>query len=640
MSSLPNNQNAYEEYALHKDRIIDLWNKGHRDESSKLMARVNPSELKDIKILKTFAIHYFNVKQFKLSASFFRRAVELNPQDAPAYVNLGAALRAAGFHDKALHCYERALAIDPKGANVYSNMGNAYKSLKQYAKAEEAFKKGLQQQDGDYESHYINLAALYLDTDKFDKAYEVLESLLMRQSNSARAYAYYARGLTMQGFFEEANIFYRKSLALNDKDDGAWMNYSQSLKGLARMDESVKALEKCLELSPKSEYGHYHMGLFCLLKGDLKRGFKEYQWRWRVDSFPSPKRPFKQPYWIGQDLENKQILIYGEQGVGEEIMFSHMVKMILGEKPSKVYLESDHRLLPLLQRTYPEVEVFTRKVNVPPHTLSSDIDYYSAAGSLGRAFLGRFNNFPDHDGYLVPDADRAKAFKELFDKQAKGKLKIGIAWKSLNQNLGGPKTIQLPNWQKIVGQDAFFIRLQYGDCTKDLADLKEQTGLGMYEIPDLDTREDLDGLAAAIQGLDLVITTSNVTAHLAGGLGIPCWTLLPYVPLWHWFLEREDSPWYPSMLMFRQSIRNDWSHVLKRIEERLTKLLAGEVGLDHRAERRAKLKEEQKEKREPSVKVKKGSYKNKKEALVQDEVALTEVAPKPKAVKAKKVKKS
>ena len=405
---------------------------------------------------------------------------------------------------------------------------------------------------------------------------------MKKQPEYAKAYAQFARSLASDDRDEEAATFYVKALELDPKDDAAHLNYSQNLKSQKRLDESIEHLEKCLELNPKSEFGHYHMGLFMLLQGkDLKKAFREYQWRWKVEGFPSPKRLFRNKHWTGQSLHGKRIVVWGEQGVGEEIMFSNMINNILAEKPEKIYLEADHRLVPLFQRSWPEIEAFKREVKTPEKYLDKTIEYQSPSGSLSRGFRTSWRSFPKHKGYLTPCPKRVKEFKDRYAEIApKDDLKIGIAWKSLNKTLGGPKTITLSDWKDILSQDGtWFTKLQYGDCEQDLRELKEETGIEIYDDPTIDHKEDLDGLAAQISSLDLVITTSNVTAHLAGALNIPALVLLPHVPLWHWFLDRKDSPWYPSLTMFRQYRKNDWLPVLANVAKHLEGILKGDLPL-------------------------------------------------------------
>ncbi|MHA1539764.1 MAG: tetratricopeptide repeat protein [Alphaproteobacteria bacterium] len=544
-----------------------LWKQKKRDEALAIYSKIAPHHLNHSQMLHNLSVAAYNQGKHKRAILYMKRIVELNPKDTAGFTNLGAAYKASGRIKKAIEAYRSALKIDASQPGVYSNMGNAFKSQKDYDRAEKAFRRAISLQSDFWQAH-TNLSNLLIDRDRIPEALDVLEDVMFTEPEFGKAYAQYGRALATMDKNDAAAFFYRKALELDPKDDSTWLNYSQNLKVQKRMDESLECLEECLALNPTSEYGHYHFGLFSLLSGDLKRGFHEYQWRWSVESFPSPKRPFPQKYWKGQSLQGKKILVWGEQGVGEEIMFSHLIKDLQEEGAAECSFEADHRLVPLFQRSYPDVKVFARKVNPPDFVMDkTTIDYHSAIGSTCRAFRTRFEKFPKHEGYLVPDEKRVTEFKKRYDKmKRKGDLKVGISWKSLNKTLGAPKTVTLADWEDILKQKgAFFVNLQYGDCTEDLALLKEKTGLEIYDDPNIDLREDLDGLAAQISTLDLVITTSNVTAHLAGALGIPALVLLPHVPLWHWFLGREGSPWYPSLTFFRQYKKGDWEPVLRRI---------------------------------------------------------------------------
>ncbi len=562
-------------------QVKELYKSGKRQEASDLAITVPLKELNYAPVIRTLAVAYYKQRQYKKSVAYFRRLIQLEPKNAGHFTNLGAALKSNGEPEKAVECYKKSLENDPHQAGVYSNMGNAYKALKKPEKGIEAFKKSIEI-DPDFGQAYANLANILIDQERYQEARDWLEIIIERQPDYAKAYAQFARSLATQGHDEEASIFYVKALELDPEDDATLLNYSQNLKGQKRIDESIEYLEKCLAINPKSEFAHYHMGLFTLLQGkDLKRGFREYQWRWKVEGFPSPKRLFKNKHWTGQPLYDKSIVVWGEQGVGEEIMFSNMIQNILSEKPKKVYLEADHRLVPLFQRTWPELTVFKRQVKTPEKYLDPSIDFQSSSGSLSRGFRTSFRSFPKHKGYLKPDPKRVEEFQNRYKKIVpKDHLKVGIAWKSLNKTLGGPKTITLADWEGILSQEkTWFTKLQYGDCAQDLSDLKEKTGIDIYDDPTIDHKEDLDGLAAQISALDLVITTSNVTAHLAGALNVPALVLVPHVPLWHWFLDRKDSPWYPSLTMFRQYRPKDWMPVLNRVAEHLEGILRGDLPL-------------------------------------------------------------
>ena len=261
------------------------------------------------------------------------------------------------------------------------------------------------------------------------------------------------------------------------------------------------------------------------------------------------------------------MLVWGEQGVGDEIMFASMITM-LNQRTDQVIVESDERLIPLFRRSVTGIEFIARENPANERLLDKNIDYQIPMGSLGQWLWKDEDDFPSEGTFLVSCPVRTLLLRTKYKELADGKLLVGISWKSANRYFGNAKSTSLTYWQNFLSKfqkDCFFINLQYGDVKHEIDQFIQQTGIQVYFDDEIDSLVDLDDFAAQVMALDLVISTSSTTVHMAGALGKPVWTLLHYVPDWRWMMEGEDTLWYPTMRLFRQTETIDWAGVLQKV---------------------------------------------------------------------------
>jgi len=306
--------------------------------------------------------------------------------------------------------------------------------------------------------------------------------------------------------------------------------------------------------------------LVLLLTGDFESGWRECEWRWKCPAFPSRTPNFPQPLWKGQDIGEKTILVWGEQGVGDRIMYASLLPKFQ-QQAHRILVETQQRLVPLFRRSFPEISFF--RIQDPPNSklLEESIDYQLPIGSLARWLLPDEESFPKNTIYLKACVNKVKELRDKYQQLESDKLLIGISWKSVNKDIGKLKSTFLTQWRDLLSQkDCLFINLQYGDVEEEINAFTAQTGISIYQDRDIDSLKDLDGFAAQVSALDLIISTSNTTVHMAGALGKRVWTLLHYVPDWRWQLDRLDTPWYPSMTLYRQPVSDDWYSVFQRVQ--------------------------------------------------------------------------
>lgn len=354
---------------------------------------------------------------------------------------------------------------------------------------------------------------------------------------------------------------------------GLTNNLGVVLKEHGELEESIQAYQKSIHIQPGVAETHKNLGLIMLLLlGDFHQGWKEYEWRLKCSNFSSENRNFLQPYWDGIYLNGKSVLIWAEQGIGDEIMFTSILPT-LTQMTGKIVIECNPRLVSLFQRSFPQIQFFPRESTPNSKLLDKNIDYQIPMDSLGQWLRTNEDSFKESkQTYLTACANKSAKIKKRYQKLAAGRLLVGISWKSagINQRRALLKSTILEDWASILlQQDCYFINLQYGDVKEELEQFHLQTDLMIYQDVEIDSLGDLDDFAAQISALDLVISTSNTTVHMAGDLGKQVWTLLPYIPGWRWMLEREDTPWYPSMRLFRQNELGTWSRAFDQVRSKL-----------------------------------------------------------------------
>ena len=313
-------------------------------------------------------------------------------------------------------------------------------------------------------------------------------------------------------------------------------------------------------MNPKVNLAYCYLSL-----GLFEEGWEKHEYRWKVDPLNKVKWPIEgRDLWEGQ--HDRDVMLWREQGIGDELIFLGLVPEARDlSKSVSVYI--DKRLIPLCERSMPDV----RFLADPEQIGEQEFDYHLPMGSLPRLFRSSEEEFKKTvKGYLKADADRVEALRQELDV---GDRKIiGISWKSIKSLNHLKKSLTLMEFGKIFQDlDVVLLNLQYGEVDEEIKAFEKDTGIEIIQCSSVDNREDLDGLAALIELCDLVVSTSNVTIHLAGALGKETWVLLPYVANFWWLLERTDSVWYPSLTLYRQKTLKDWDSVALELKEDLKK---------------------------------------------------------------------
>ena len=316
----------------------------------------------------------------------------------------------------------------------------------------------------------------------------------------------------------------------------------------------------------KSSKVIFHLSLTKLTLGNFKDGHIGYEVRWKVDPLSKAIWPIQnRELWEGQD--GKKLLLWKEQGIGDDILFLGLV-MEAYKRSKFLTVYTDSRLISLCERGMPGVVFKPYKNKID----DEDFDYHLPMGSLPRLFRSDIKDFENTvTGYLKADKERVDMLRE--ELGLGNKKVVGISWKSIKSLHTQKKSLSLKEFGTLFKDvDIVLLNLQYGDVDNEIKEFTKSTGIEVLQCGSVDNREDLDGLAALIELCDLVVSTSNVTVHLAGALGKETWVLLPYVANFWWLLDRTDSIWYPTLKLYRQKKFQDWVRILSFIKEDLLKV--------------------------------------------------------------------
>ncbi|GAB4157829.1 MAG: tetratricopeptide repeat protein [Planctomycetaceae bacterium] len=468
---------------------------------------------------------------------------------------------------RAEQCYREALAHDEEFtvarfrlANLLCDQGHRQEALTCYLLA--------RRQRPDVASIHNNLGTLYKEQGDFENAYRCFQEAVRRDPHSLEAWNNLGTIHQWHGDFDQAELCFQEVLKREPRFPGASINLGNVKLCRGDFEAALRCFDNALTISPQSREARFNRSLALIQFEHFEQGWQEYESRFGHKVEP---RNISIPRWNPHHHKCETLLVYGEQGVGDEIMFGSCL-MEATQACRTCFWECDPRLVALFSRSFPAINVLPRPCD---HLLSRPailpaIHAQISAGSLPMFFRRKMEDFPRHTGYLIPNAQLLEKWRDRY-RQLPAGLKVGIAWQGGREpELQQQRSIPLDIWRPVFSLNGLqFINLQYGDCTKGLQTIRETIGMTIHDWDDSDPLTDLDDFAAKIFALDLVISVDNSTVHLAGGLGVPVWTLLAFTADFRWLTGRTQSPWYPSMRLFRQPKPWDWSAVMEQVTQEL-----------------------------------------------------------------------
>ena len=492
----------------------------------------------------------------------YNKSISLNPDYAEAYNNLGLTLQYQGKLDEAIEAYNKALSLKPDYAETYNNLGAVLQDQRKLDEAIETYNKALSLKP-DFAEAYSNLGAVLKDQGKLDQAITAYNKAVSFKPDYAEAYSNMGIALKDQDRLDEAIQAHNKSISLKPDYAEAYSNMGNALRDKGMLDEAIEVYNKAIFLKPDYAKAHQNLTFALLNSGRLKEGLDKNEWRWKSPKFLSNQRYFSQPLWDGEkSLKGKRILLWCEQGIGDTLNWSSCLSLVTSQAEHCI-LECQEKLVPLLKRSFPNVEV--KPENRSLDIERDDFDFHLPMGSLYKHFIQEITQNPKVASYLVPDPVRVSFWKERLNSLGKGPY-IGVSWKS---SVVSPYRLKhyppISEWSPVFTiPDVTFINLQYKDFADDLVKVKDEFGVTVHNFEDLDQYNNVDDVAALCAALDIVVTTKLTQMIFSSGVGTSTKIANWQLSLWNNILF---NPVSSSVDMFEQNTWEPWDKVFRLIAE-------------------------------------------------------------------------
>jgi Flp pilus assembly protein TadD len=495
----------------------------------------------------------------------YREAVRLNPNLASGHSNLGLLLRDINKLDEAeFHCRE-AIRLDPKLIHAHGNLGLALADRNRFEDAEVHYSDALALKP-DFTQVSANLAISLYEQGRYAECAAQARHALSLDPKLAQAHNSLAAALFELGEVEEAQREAQLGPELQPKSPLAARDYALLLRDWGMVEEAIVACREAIRRAPDNPEGHVNLAGTLLLNGELEEGWQEYEWRQRSYKSALRSRHFLQPQWKGERLNGRTLLIYSEQGLGDNIQFVRYVPMIEGvlEPGARVILAAPKGLMRLFRDLHGIERLMEIDKSLPP------FDLHCPMLSLPLAFGTTVETIPGDVPYLSVDPQEVAAWRERL--AALPGLKIGIAWRG-NKLFSADRRRSIA-WETLapLGQVPGITLISLDKREAGAPELPPLDGMTLHDWTD--ELQDFAATGALVEALDLVISVDTAIAHLAGALAKPVWLLNRFASDWRWLREREDSPWYPSLRIFRQARAHDWQSVISRVADELTQFSA------------------------------------------------------------------
>lgn len=497
----------------------------------------------------------------------FDRASALMPSHPDVHFNRGIALTALSRDDDALAAYAKAVALRPTYGDAHLNTGLIHHKHGRTEDAAAAFRKAAAFSSRDPRGHYnlgICLTALLPKSGAVERAAlaaearTAFETALALDPGSADTLNAFATFHSENGDHLMAARLLETALRIKPSWSDAWNNLGNHYEGLGARVAAVAAFDQALRLEPGNTGAVVNRGLTQLALGRLAEGWEGYARRCDDPRFPSSPRAWPWPAWQGEDLRGKRILLWSDQGIGDEVLYATMVREV-ADRARECVVECTDRLVPLYRRSFPDLEIVAKLPAVHAALAARAFDVQCAVLDLGRWLRRSLSAFPNRPKLLAADVAAAAVFRAKYLAVAPGRKLVGLSWHSTSPRTGLQKSLPLTTFAPLLtSPELTFVNIQYGNVTKELDDVRAALGTKILRDPHVDSLTDLDTFAAQLAALDMVVTVSNSAAHLAGALGVPTAVFVPdrHKRLWYWFDQGGYSPWYRSVRVFRDSIEN------------------------------------------------------------------------------------
>lgn len=495
------------------------------------------------------------------AVALFEKALNVNAQNPVVWTNCGLALQNLGEFQEALECHNRALALDSNNCLALVNQAACHQGLGNLQQAEEFYLAALKITPHLTHAHR-QLATIYTQRSQHNHALSHYENIIQLEPSNLDALFGKASALYQEGHLQLARQGFEKLLAIHPLTPSALLNHGVVLEDLGFLERSLESVSKAIEIDSDYADARYNRGRVLLKMGKLQDGFSDYYSRWSADTIDIPHLKTQVPM-LGRNGRTEHLLIWGEQGIGDEILFSKTLPLAK-RLASRVTVALDGRLRDLYREAFPSLQ-FVSRSRIRDETAHTNIDAHVAIGDV--AYCARATDLEIAElptPFLKADHVRKQQVQRLYRFKV-GVPILGISWRSASREYGTANSVALEAFASILeGTEAQLVNLQYGATESEIKELEQRAGKKIFDSAELDIFNDIDGLAALITHCDLVLTIGNINAHLAGALGCSGLVLsaMGSVSPWYWGAPENKQAWYPSLDIVYQDAECGWDRAV------------------------------------------------------------------------------
>jgi tetratricopeptide (TPR) repeat protein len=565
-----------------------LGDAGSRDALARLNEAMGELKALAIQPMLQRAVDALKAEDFLTAQTWAIKALERDERNGFGWYLLAIARERAGDFASSVQSYEMALRLIPDHAEVANDLGRLAFRMGMRPQAEKLFRHFLAANPDNPEGAN-NLSSALRDQGRYEEAIEVLRPAILANPEFAALWNAMGTVVGEQGDFPNAQLFFEESLRLDPAAAKTHHNLSNSRLALGDAQGALEACDKALALvtaADERQMMRLARSTILMSLGRTGEGWDEYEARLHPQFREVTHFVAGRPRWEpGADLAGKTLLVLGEQGLGDEVLFGGCLPEVIEAlgPDGKLLLGVEHRLVPLFQRAFPQAEVGAhatkawqgRPARYAPFAQErSDIDLWSPLASLLRQYRRTLDQFPERDRYLTADPERVAYWRAQVQAAGPGP-KVGLLWKSaINKDARHRHFSPFETWAPVLAQPgAAFVNLQYGDCDAELALARERFGFDIWQPPGIDLKQDLDDVAALCCAMDLVVGFSNATLNLGAACGAPTWLISTHGS-WGRMGLTDRYPWYPQARMFMPPSFGAWEAVMGEVGTELGRWLS------------------------------------------------------------------
>ena len=495
------------------------------------------------------------LQQWDAALASFERAIAINPEVPAPYFNRGVLQQQLRQFAAALQSYEKAIALNPGLYQAFFKSGSVYQELKDPDKALASYDRAVSIRK-DYPEAWLNRGTVLYDLQRLDEALASYDQAISLNPGYAQAWCNRGTLHKEAGQWDAAIASFDRAIEIRSEYAEAWFGRGAALAQMHQLDQALASYNRAVELKPDFAEAQYNRSLALLQAGNYAAGWLAYEWRWKNAArlFMGEPRVFRQPLWLGQeDLKDKRILIYCEQGLGDTLQYCRYVKLV-ADMGAEVIFEVQAPLVSLLANLPGVSRVLAAGSPLP------QFDFQCPLLSMPLCFRTTLQSVPAATPYIYASADNIALWQSRLGDRTRPRVGL-VCTGGIGYGNDKNRSIPLAEWAARLPRDFEYVCLQKEYRDADQATLAANPWIASYAAE----QKDFSDAAALVESMDLVICVDTAVGHLAGALGKPTWRLLPVSSDWRWMLDREDSPWYPTMRLYRQQTAGDWRDVFERV---------------------------------------------------------------------------